>query len=130
MNRSVLLIYSPSCPLISPTVISIPILMVPVISFSSHIVLPDLSEYLMFYEEQNQCLGMTVPSFDRPSLEFTPSREEFLFVPPQIASKSFLYSRIEKPVLDQSLRKYHLSWQKTLEKEDYSEVGLKNSHHS
>ena len=94
----------------------------------SYIEISDLQSYLQSYlqdfESFYQLLLFSSPSFERPTLSFQPSRDEFVFVPPPMSSETFLYTPINLSSHNQQLHKYHLSWQKPLEKEDYPEVCL------
>lgn len=95
---------------------------------SSYSEIPDLQSYLQSYLQDfdsfYQLLLFSSPSFERPTLSFQPSRDEFVFVPPPMSSETFLYTPINLSSHNQQLHKYHLSWQKPLEKEDYPEVCL------
>lgn len=84
----------------------------------------NLPSYIHSYIQQYSFFLFSMPCFDRPSIDFTPTRDEYLFVPPQLTSESFIYSPIEKPIVDDSLRKFSLAWESPLSKEDCDEVRL------
>lgn len=82
----------------------------------------NLSDYIHDYLQQYKLFIFSSPSFDRPAIDFPPIRDEFLFVPPQITSESFIYTPIEKPAYSHTLRMYNTAWQDSLTKEECEEV--------
>ncbi|KAK8817426.1 hypothetical protein WA556_003319 [Blastocystis sp. ATCC 50177/Nand II] len=57
---------------------------------------PELDAYLTVFEADRESVLNPSPSFSRPQLQFTPSREDMVFVPPPLQGSTFIVIPMEE----------------------------------
>ena len=62
------------------------------------------------------------PEFDRPALDFEPSREELWFVPPSLVSPSLLYAPVDKLPQKEEEIDWSRLWSEVIPTEDFERV--------
>lgn len=109
--------------------------MLPFMSFdSSCFVTPDypqldvhLPEYASDFEAHQRFMLVYSPEFDRPALDFEPSREELWFVPPSLVSPSLLYAPVDKLPQKEEEIDWSRLWSEVIPKEDFERMMNDNS---
>lgn len=90
-----------------------------------HIVFPELKEYLAVFEVDRESVLNPSPSFSRPQLQFTASREDMLFVAPPLKSASFIVIPIEEQSKKSNSITFEQCYESTLDSEECHAVQMR-----